>query len=219
MTARDVSPITRLRADLDTRALRRAFRFAAEAHRGRRRETGDPAFAHPLNVARILALTGADEIMTIAGILHDTVEDTDVTIAELRRLFGPSVSDLVALLTKPCKGAQPPVMSLTNGTVWSASRLRAVRIKIADRLDNMFTVHALPVARRTRLARESLNYICPVADDLDPIAAIALRRLSWDALKMPPSAGDLVPGRAKSRYLENSSLLTRHVSRSTARTV
>jgi len=185
MTARNVSPITRLRADLDTRALRRAFTFAAEAHRGQRCETGEPAFAHPVNVARILALAGADEITTIAGILHDTVEDTDATIPELRRLFGPSVSDLVALLTKPCKGVEPPVMSFTDGMLWSPRRLRAVRIKIADRLDNMFTVDALSRARRTKLARESLNYICPIADELDPVVAAVLRRLSWDALKMP----------------------------------
>lgn len=175
--------ITILRPDLDTPALRRAVVFSREAHAGQWRENGDPAFTHPLSVARILALSGADETTIIAGVLHDTVEDSEVTLADLHRGFGSPVADLVALLTKPCSGVPPAVMALTLRPSWCPAALRALRVKIADRIDNMGTVAALSRTRQKRLALESLRLLCPAADRFDPNAAALLRRLSWRVVR------------------------------------
>jgi GTP pyrophosphokinase len=175
--------VTLLRPDLDTPVVRRAVAFAREAHGAQLRENGALAFTHPLSVAHILARGGADEITTVAGFLHDTVEDTDVTLADVRRDFGRPVEDVVALLTKPCKGVPPPVMSFTTRPSWSATAFRAVRIKIADRIDNMWTAAVLSRARQVKLALESLRLLCPAADRFDPAAAAILRALSWRMIR------------------------------------
>lgn len=182
MIDRGFSTLTARHPDLDTVTVRRAFEVAREAHRQQWRENGEPAFAHPLNVAKILARSRADELTTIAGLLHDTVEDSDLTLEDIRAMFGPRVGELVALLTKPCPGAQPPVMSVPHRWLDKDYGLRALRVKLADRLDNMATVRALSRTRQTKLARESLALLCPVADELDPVTAMVLRRLSKGVL-------------------------------------
>jgi len=175
--------ITLLRPDLDTPIVRRAITFAREAHAGQWRENGAPAFTHPLSVARILAFSGASEGTTIAGLLHDTVEDTAVTLADIRRGFGSPVADLVALLTKPCNGVPPAVMGLALRPSWRTAAFHALHVKIADRLDNMWTVAVLPRPRRMKLALESLRFLCPAADHVDPSVATLLRRLSWRVVR------------------------------------
>ena len=155
------------RAGLDTRALRRAVAAALEAHEGQLRESGAPAVTHPLNVARWVALTGGDVEATTIAVLHDVPEDTPVGLREVAAMFGPRVADAVALLTKPCRGVPPPAMERVPRERASAAAWRALHVKVADRLDNMLSVAALPQFRRRKLARETLDVLCPLAARID----------------------------------------------------
>lgn len=95
----------------------RAIGFAARAHEGQRRKTGNvPYIAHPVGVAMILLAMGYNEKIVVAGLLHDTVEDTAVTLAEIKRTFGPEVANIVAYCSEPPK----------RGTTWEARKLHMI---------------------------------------------------------------------------------------------
>lgn len=95
----------------------RAIGFAARAHEGQRRKTGNvPYIAHPVGVAMILQAMGCDEKIVVAGLLHDTVEDTKVTLDEIERNFGPEIASIVAICTEPPK----------RGATWEARKLHMI---------------------------------------------------------------------------------------------
>ena len=157
----------------------RALEFAANAHDGQTRHSGEPYIEHPLSAAKYLAELNLDGPTIAAALLHDVVEDCGVTTDQLRTLFGDDVAKLVDGVTKLTKldtltgGAQPLVPksssqaeSLRKMLVAMAEDIRVVLIKLADRLHNMRTLDALPDTRRVEIAQETLDIYAPLAHRL-----------------------------------------------------
>lgn len=168
------------RTNLSCVAIRKAVGLALEAHASQVRANGDPFVGHPLNVARLLARSFAGRATMIAAILHDVVEDCDVTLADIERSQGHEVAQIVELLTKPGCGCEPPILDLLSfaGSSDRGIVARAIYIKLFDRLDNLRTVAALPRWRQLRLAAETLELLCPAADRLRLAVAPPLRALA-----------------------------------------
>lgn len=156
--------------------LEHAIDFATKAHKGQKRASGEPYIIHPLSVANTLVEWGMDIDSVLAGVLHDTVEDTDATIEEIESQFGNDVSQLVDGVTKVSK-ARSGMQDLTNylpQTTDNLSKLliavgqdvRVIIIKLADRLHNLNTLQHLPKEKQKKIARESLEVFGPMADKL-----------------------------------------------------
>jgi GTP pyrophosphokinase len=149
----------------------RAHEVAERAHKGQFRLSGEPYIEHPLSVAGILADLRLDADTLAAALLHDTVEDTDVTLEWLRAEFGDHVARLVNGVTKLGKihmrsREQVQAENIRKMLVAMAEDIRVVLIKLGDRLHNMRTVEALPPERRQRIARETLDIYAPLAHRL-----------------------------------------------------
>lgn len=187
----------------DQELLQRAYRFAAKAHKGQKRVSGEPYINHCLAVAIILAELHVPPVVVAAGLLHDTVEDTSVTLDNLRQEFGEEVAKLVDGVTKL---SQLPRVSRMGGTTGKKSHLngnepdaedrsrgadlasetlrktflamgedvRVVLIKLADRLHNMRTLGYLPDEKRRRIARQTLDIFAPLANRL------GIWQLKWE---------------------------------------
>ncbi len=156
----------------DAVAVAAAVAFAAEAHDGQFRKSGEPYITHPIEVARLVAdLEGTLE-MVIAAVLHDTIEDTPVEVGQLRRRFGDEVTGLVMGCTKTARvraqGDEQAVQAERLRTLFVAlaSDPRVVVIKLADRLHNLRTIDALPEHKARRIARETLTIHSPLAHRL-----------------------------------------------------
>lgn len=156
--------------------LERAIDFATEAHAGQKRISGEDYITHPAAVADTLMLWGMDISSVVAGILHDTVEDANVSLVKIDNLFGHDVAILVDGLTKVSK-ARSGMQDLSNylpTTKDNLSKLliavgqdiRVIIIKLADRLHNLETLQYLPKERQVKVARESLEVFGPMADRL-----------------------------------------------------
>jgi GTP pyrophosphokinase len=182
----------------------KAFRFAAEAHRGQVRESGEPFFRHPFEVACILADMELDVVTVAAALLHDVLEDTEVTREELEEAFGPEVTSLVDAVTKlariPFQSKEDQqAQSLRKMFLAMAEDLRVVIIKLVDRLHNMRTLNALSPERQKKIARETLEIYTPLAHRLGmwsikwEMEDLALRALD------PVAYYDLVAKVAKKR--------------------
>ncbi len=153
-------------AELDL--LSRAFLFAAERHRGQTRKTGEPYLAHPLEVAHLLAEMGLDESTLAGGLLHDTLEDTAATLAQIRREFGPELATCVDGVTKIGRlryqsSEARQAETFRKMVLAMVKDIRVILIKLADRLHNMRTLHALDVDRQRRIALETREIYAPVA--------------------------------------------------------
>ncbi len=150
----------------------RAYDFAALSHRDQRRRSGEAYINHPVEVAYILAKDlrmDADPIC--AALLHDTVEDTPVTLEELSEKFGPTVAELVDGVTKltsinVSSMDEKQALTLRKMFLAMSKDIRVVIIKLADRLHNMRTLAALPADRRKFKARETMDVYAPLADRL-----------------------------------------------------
>ncbi|HET9488617.1 MAG TPA: HD domain-containing protein, partial [Methylomirabilota bacterium] len=134
-------------ADLET--LRRAYRFSELSHRGQQRASGEPYLSHPLEVAHLLVTFKLDATTVTAGLLHDVLEDTEATKADLEREFGREVAELVDGVTKLSKLAfssreERQAENFRKMVVAMARDLRVLLIKLADRLHNMRTLDYLP---------------------------------------------------------------------------
>jgi GTP pyrophosphokinase len=154
---------------IDARLLQRGYDLAEERHRGQRRKSGDPYITHPLAVATILAELGMDTITLVAALLHDTVEDTGLTVEEVAAEFGPEVAHLVDGVTKLDKvkfGEAAEAETIRMMIVAMARDPRVLVIKLADRLHNMRTLRFLPPAKQERKARETLEVMAPLAHRL-----------------------------------------------------
>lgn len=154
--------LTQSRPDADTRLIADAFAFAQEAHGEQKRESGEPFVSHPLGVAEILVSLQMDDITVAASLLHDVVEDTEVTLEEIQERFGPEVAALVDGVTKlsrlPFQSKQEQqAESLRKMFLAMARDIRVIIIKLADRLHNMRTLRNLPVERQKKIARETLK--------------------------------------------------------------
>ncbi|HFB98558.1 MAG TPA: bifunctional (p)ppGpp synthetase/guanosine-3',5'-bis(diphosphate) 3'-pyrophosphohydrolase, partial [Bryobacterales bacterium] len=163
--------VRKLRPRDDIRDLRRAYEFAARLHEGQSRLSGEPYLIHPLEVTRILAERRMDMICLQTGLLHDVVEDTDVTVEELRREFGEDVARCVDGVTKLSKlefrsREQRQAETMRKMLLAMVSDIRVILVKLADRLHNMRTLSSLPPERQERIAHETLEIYAPLANRL-----------------------------------------------------
>jgi len=148
-----------------------AYGAAAEAHRNQRRSSGESYINHPLAVARVVADIGLDEISIAAALLHDAVEDTTMTLADVEQGFGPDVAAIVDGVTKldriqfDSREAQQAA-TMRKMLVAMARDLRVLVIKLADRLHNMRTIAAMPAEKQRRIAQETLDIYAPLAHRL-----------------------------------------------------
>jgi GTP diphosphokinase / guanosine-3',5'-bis(diphosphate) 3'-diphosphatase len=157
--------------DADLTGLDDAYDFAIKAHEGQMRKSGEPFVHHPIEVALILAELHMDTATLKAALLHDTVEDSDVTIAQVRELFGDEVAELVDGVTKLGKIefeslSEAQSNNLRKMLIAMAKDIRVILIKLADRLHNMRTLSALPEERRIEKARETMEIYAPLAHRL-----------------------------------------------------
>jgi len=181
VTAADVmawlTTLTGNNGDEDTDLIRRAFETAREAHAEQRRASGEPYIQHSLAVADILVSLKLDPETVAAAILHDVVEDTEITLETIEKEFGAGVARLVDGVTKMQlidfqsgreKGKQEHAHaeSLRKLLLAMAEDVRVVLIKLADRLHNMRTLSHLPEAKQRRIARETLDIYAPLANRL-----------------------------------------------------
>ena len=149
----------------------RAFQVGAQAHEGQERKSGEPYITHPVAVAGILAELGLDAETIIAAILHDTLEDTELSRDALAAEFGEAVAELVDGVTKLDKmrfgsRQEADAESFRKMLLAMARDLRVILIKLADRLHNMRTLGAKDADSRRRIARETLEIFAPIAQRL-----------------------------------------------------
>jgi GTP pyrophosphokinase len=154
-----------------TALVTRAYLLAADAHRAQARKSGEPYITHPLAVARIVADLGLDDITIAAALLHDTVEDTRLTIDTVEAEFGDEVARIVDGVTKLERvefdsRAEQQAATMRKMLVAMAKDLRVLIIKLSDRLHNMRTLAALPDWKQERIAKETLDIYAPLAHRL-----------------------------------------------------
>ncbi len=157
--------------DADEALLRRAYEFSAKAHEGQTRRSGEPYLHHPLAVASILTFLKLDVTAIVAGLLHDTLEDTVATQEELQAHFGDEVAHLVEGVTKigqiPFRTYEEKQAENFRKMLLSmADDIRVVFIKLADRLHNMRTLGHLPEGKQKQIAQETLEIYAPLANRL-----------------------------------------------------
>jgi len=165
------------RADLAL--VRRAFEVARQKHDGQVRKSGQPFIAHPLGVANIVADLGLDAISVIAALLHDTVEDTSMTLEEVEALFGPEVARITDGVTKlerigfeTREAAQAE--TIRKMVIAMARDIRVLLIKLADRLHNMRDLGYVSREKQERKARETLDIYAPLANRL------GIHQVKWE---------------------------------------
>ena len=172
----------------DTERIKRAVEMAKAAHAGQFRKTGEPYIIHPLAVKKIPEEWGMDEDTVIAGILHDTIEDTNLTLSDIKKEFGESVAFLVDGVTKlsTARDGMRDIDTYLPETKDNFLRLmialgddiRVLIIKLADRLHNLRTLSALPPDKQKKIAKETLEIFAPLADRLN----MGLLRVEMDDL-------------------------------------
>ncbi|MFJ7986319.1 RelA/SpoT family protein [Streptomyces sp. NPDC094447] len=155
--------------EADLTVLRRAYVLAESSHRGQFRKSGEPYITHPLAVTLILAELGAETTTLTASLLHDTVEDTDVTLDQVRREFGEEVAYLVDGVTKVEKidyGAAAEPETFRKMLVATGNDVRVMSIKLADRLHNMRTLGVMRPEKQARIAKVTRDVLIPLAERL-----------------------------------------------------
>ncbi|MDI6783018.1 MAG: bifunctional (p)ppGpp synthetase/guanosine-3',5'-bis(diphosphate) 3'-pyrophosphohydrolase [bacterium] len=205
--------IKQLNPAQETGLIDRAYQFAEKAHRGQMRLSGGPYVSHCLEVGKILAELQLDLVTISAGLLHDTIEDTAATQAELSTEFGPEIATLVAGVSKISAIAfrsqeERLAENFRKMVIAMAEDVRVLLIKLADRLHNMRTLEFLPVEKQKRISKDTLDIYAPLAHRLgigkmkSELEDLSLRYLS------PEVYFDLVERVAKKRhereaYIEN----------------
>ena len=155
----------------DLATLQKAFRFASKYHEGQTRDSGEPYMAHPVMVAHILADMRMDVVAMETGLLHDVVEDTSVTVEQVRKEFGPEVARCVDGVTKLTKldvfsAEDRQAESVRKMLLAMVEDIRVILVKLADRIHNMRTLGYLSPERRERIARETIEIYAPIAHRL-----------------------------------------------------
>jgi GTP pyrophosphokinase len=158
-------------ADGEEDLIKRAYDLAKTAHHGQLRKSGDPYITHPVAVTEILAEYGLNAYALAAALLHDTVEDTDVTLYQIEREFGPETARLIDGVTKLDRiqystPQEAQAATIRKMVVAMAQDVRVLLIKLADRLHNIRTVSALRQEKQERVARETLDVYVPLAHRL-----------------------------------------------------
>ncbi|MFK0237675.1 RelA/SpoT family protein [Streptomyces vinaceus] len=155
--------------DADLSLLRRAYVLAESSHRGQMRKSGEPYITHPLAVTLILAELGAETTTLTASLLHDTVEDTEVTLDQVRAEFGDEVCFIVDGVTKVEKidyGAAAEPETFRKMLVATGNDVRVMSIKLADRLHNMRTLGVMRPEKQARIAKVTRDVLIPLAERL-----------------------------------------------------
>lgn len=160
-----------LHKDADLEMIQRAYIFAATAHAGQTRLSGEPYLSHPLAVANILAEMGFDEPTIAAGLLHDTVEDTGVDIDTIAENFGDETADIVDGVTKisriPFDSKEEAQAENIRKMILAMSHdMRVIMVKLADRLHNMSTLDFQKAYKQKRIAQETMDIYAPLANRL-----------------------------------------------------
>ncbi len=166
-----ISKVTRYHPEADVALLRRAFEFGERHHEGQMRKSGEPYFTHPIAVSGIISELRLDSASLCAALLHDTVEDTTATIAEVQREFGEEVAFLVDGVTKLSKfnftsKEDAQAENFRKMLLHMASDIRVLLVKLADRLDNMRTLQHMKPEAQERISRETLDIYAPLANRL-----------------------------------------------------
>ena len=149
----------------------KAYQFGADAHAGQTRKTGEPYITHPVSVAQELGRMHLDVEAIIAALLHDVVEDTDVSLEDLQEAFGAEVATIVDGVSKLDQiqfrsRAEAQAESFRKMMLAMIEDIRVILVKLADRLHNMRTMDAMPVDKQRRIARETLDIYAPIANRL-----------------------------------------------------
>jgi guanosine-3',5'-bis(diphosphate) 3'-pyrophosphohydrolase len=210
-----VSELLRVADHLDPKGqvmVRKAYERAATAHHGQRRLSGEDYVNHPLEVAAILADLELDAETIAAALLHDTVEDTNLTAEEVKREFGPEVARLVDGVTKLGRislrtDQQQQAENIRKMMVAMAEDLRVVLIKLADRLHNMRTLEPLAEPKRRKISRETLDIYAPLAHRL------GIGQIKWELedlafRNLEPEAYEDVIGRIARKRADRESLVS-----------
>src|SRR5712692_10010037 len=187
-----IERVRRYNRNTDEALLNRAYVYAMKAHGSQKRASGDPYFSHPLEVAAILTDLKLDDATIAAALLHDTIEDTPATRAEIDHLFGHDIGALVEgltklkkldLVTREAKQAE----NLRKLLLAIADDVRVLLVKLADRLHNMRTLDFVPPEARRRIAEETLDIYAPLAARMgmhgmrEELEDLAFRELNPDA--------------------------------------
>jgi RelA/SpoT family (p)ppGpp synthetase len=206
-----VERVRRYNPQTDEALLNRAYVYAMKAHGEQIRASGDPYFSHPLEVAAILTNLKLDDATIVAALLHDTIEDTEATRAEIDTLFGHEIGKLVEgltklkkldLVTKEAKQAE----NLRKLLLAIADDVRVLLVKLADRLHNMRTLNFMSADSRRRMSEETLDIYAPLAGRMgmqemrDELEDLAFRELD-------PGTCDLVIGRLEALAERNRGLI------------
>lgn len=181
--------------DADLGLVRKAYEFSAKAHEGQRRRSGEPYLQHPIAVAGVLTSLKTDVTAIVAGLLHDTLEDTVATADELEQEFGKDVLHLVDGVTKIGKITfrsyeEKQAENFRKMLLSMADDIRVVLIKLADRLHNMRTLEHLGAAKRQEIAQETLEIYAPLANRLgigwvkNELEDLCLKHLKPDIYEM-----------------------------------
>jgi GTP diphosphokinase / guanosine-3',5'-bis(diphosphate) 3'-diphosphatase len=174
-----ISDVAAYNEDVDKDLLRRAFRFAAKAHEGQQRRSGEDFINHPWGAAKICAELRLDEQTIAAALLHDVVEDTETDIAAVRAEFGDEIAQLVEGVTKLTRiqfqsREQAEAENYRKMIVAMAQDVRVILIKLADRLHNMRTIEYLGKQKQVQKAKETLEVYAPLAHRL------GINKFKWE---------------------------------------
>jgi guanosine-3',5'-bis(diphosphate) 3'-pyrophosphohydrolase len=208
--------------DTNEDLLNRAYVYAMKAHGSQTRASGDPFFSHPLEVAAILTDLKLDDATIVAALLHDTIEDTEATRAEIDQIFGSEIGKLVEGLTKlkrlelvsrEAKQAE----NLRKLLLAVADDVRVLLIKLADRLHNMRTLEFVPPASRQRIAEETLDIYAPLAGRMgmqglrEELEDLSFRTLDPEAYMVVKQRLDALAERNRNLISEIESQLIRNL--------
>ena len=201
-------------------ALNKAYVFSMKAHGSQRRASGDPYFSHPLEVAGILTKMRLDHYTIITALLHDTVEDTNVTVEEIGRMFGKEIASLVDGVTKLSRidlvsDNRKQAENFRKLVIAMSDDIRVLLVKLADRLHNMRTLHFISDKdKRRRIAFETMDIYSPLAERIgihelkDELEFLAFKELNEDAFETVTSRLDVLvrEGSNTIKYIENELL-------------
>ncbi|HYJ44683.1 MAG: bifunctional (p)ppGpp synthetase/guanosine-3',5'-bis(diphosphate) 3'-pyrophosphohydrolase [Xanthobacteraceae bacterium] len=220
-----IERVRRYNPDTDEALLNRAYVYAMKAHGEQKRASGDPYFSHPLEVAAILTDLKLDDATIAAALLHDTIEDTPTTRAEIDQIFGPDIGHLVEGLTKLKKldlvsREAKQAENLRKLLLAIADDVRVLLIKLADRLHNMRTLHHMPPEGRRRIAEETLDIYAPLAGRMgmhgvrEEFEDLAFRELNPEAHQVVSGRLNALAERSRDLIGEIEHQLTRKLAES-----